>query len=99
CLSVRAGTAGWVVGGGREALCCYAPVPTGPYRPRHELLPFPSHTWVYDIEIRGDDLYLLTVSALYVVPGGRTKREGLAPRRLLWGVPNDQVHQCFHGMT
>ena len=34
-----------------------------------------------------------------MIPGGRTKREGLVPRRLVWGVPLGHVHQCFHGMT
>ncbi len=54
---------------------------------------------MYDIEIRGDDLYILTVSALYLIPEGRTRREGLVAKRLIWGVPMYHVHQCFHGMT
>jgi putative heme-binding domain-containing protein len=98
-LAVKADTTGRLFVGGREALYVYEPAPNGRYQPRQQLLRFPNHTWVYDIEIRGDDLYLLTVSALYVVPGARTKRDGLVPRRLVWGVPLDHVHQCFHGMT
>jgi putative heme-binding domain-containing protein len=98
-LAVKADTTGRLFVGGREALYVYERAAKGQYRPRHELLRFPNHTWVYDIEIRGDDLYILTVSALYVIPEGRTKREGLAARRLVWGVPLGHVHQCFHGMT
>jgi putative heme-binding domain-containing protein len=64
--------------------------------PRRLLFEFPDHTWVNDIEIRGDDLYVVTVSAVYRIPGGRVKREALKPERLLWGVPNGHVHQCFH---
>ncbi len=98
-LAVKADTTGRLFVGGREALYVYEPAPNGQYEPRRELLRFPNHTWVYDIEIRGDDLYILTVSALYVIPEGRTKREGLAAKRLVWGVPLGHVHQCFHGMT
>jgi putative heme-binding domain-containing protein len=69
------------------------------YEPRRELLRFPDHTWIYDIAIRGNDLYVLTVSALYLIPDGVVKREGLAAKRLVWGVPLGHVHQCFHGMA
>jgi hypothetical protein len=66
------------------------------YKPRHLLCEFPDHTWVNDIEIRGDDLYIVTVSAVYRLPGARVKRNGVQSERLLWGVPNGHVHQCFH---
>jgi putative heme-binding domain-containing protein len=66
------------------------------YKPRHLLCEFPDHTWVNDIEIRGDDLFIVTVSAVYRLPGARVKRDGVQPERLLWGVPNGHVHQCFH---
>src|SRR6266478_4095894 len=82
-LAVKADTTGRLFVGGREALYVYDPVPNGQYRPRQQLLRFPNHTWVYDIEIRGDDLYLLTVSALYLIPEGRTRREGLVTRRII----------------
>jgi putative heme-binding domain-containing protein len=87
--------------GGREALFVYEPDRTSPtgYGPRQELYRFPDHTWVYDIAVRGNDLYVLTVSALYVVPDAVTKRAGLLPKRLVWGVPLGHVHQCFHGMA
>jgi putative heme-binding domain-containing protein len=98
-LAVRADTEGRLFVGGREALFVYEPNATGGYEPRRELLHFPDHTWVYDIEIRGNDLYILTVSALYVIPEGRVQREGLVARRLVWGVPMGHVHQCFHGLT
>ena len=44
--------------------------------------------------IRGDDLYVITVSALYLFPGGVTRRAELTPKRLIWGVPLWHVHQC-----
>ena len=98
-LGVRVDSDGRVFVGGRQALFVYEPDGGGGYGPRQTLLTFPDHTWVHDIEILGDDLYLLTVSGLYHVPGGRRNRAGLEPRRLLWGVPRGHTHQCFHGMT
>ena len=95
-LSVRSDSEGRIFVGGRKTLFVYDLESSGRYQPRKLLYEFPDHTWINDIEIRGDDLYLVTVSAVYRMPGGRIKREGLKPERLLWGVPNGHVHQCFH---
>lgn len=100
-LGMQCDTKGRLFVGGREALFVYEPdanSPTG-FGPRQELYRFPDHTWVYDIAIRGNDLYVLTVSALYLIPDAVVKREGLKPKRLIWGVPLGHVHQCFHGMA
>jgi putative heme-binding domain-containing protein len=98
-LSMRADSAGRLFIGGREALFVYEPAAHGQFAPRKELLRFPPDSWVYDIAIRGRDLYVLTLSALYVIPDGVVKREGLRPKRLLWGVPRYHVHQCFHALA
>lgn len=98
-FSVRADSLGRLFVGGRRSLFVYEPDEQGGYQPRRLLYQFPEHTWINDIAVRGDDLYLLTVSALYVMPGGATKREGLAVRRLIWGVPLGHVHQCFHALA
>jgi putative heme-binding domain-containing protein len=98
-LAVRVDTAGRLFVGGREELFVYEPDNKGGYRPRRRLFRFPRDTWVNDIAVRGNDLYVLTVSALYLIPGGVTRREGLRPRRFLWGVPLGHVHQCFHGLA
>src|SRR3954470_5971240 len=66
-LAVRADTMGRLFVGGREALFVYEPDDKGGYKPRQQLLKFPNHTWVYDVEVRGNDLYVLTVSALYLI--------------------------------
>lgn len=95
-LSVRLDTTGRIFVGGRKTLYVYDLDEAGKYKPRHLLCEFPDHTWVNDIEILGDDLYVVTVSAVYRLPGARVKREGVQPERLLWGVPNGHVHQCFH---
>lgn len=97
-FSVRADSAGRLFVGGREALFVYEPDGRGGFRPRQLLYRFPPDTWVNDLAIRGDDLYVLTVSALYVIPGAVTHRTALTPRRLLWGVPLGHVHQCFHAL-
>jgi putative heme-binding domain-containing protein len=98
-LSMRADTAGRLFVGGREAVFVYEPAGEGRFASRRELLRFPADSWVYDIEIRGHDLYVLTLSALYVIPDGVVKREALKPQRLLWGVPFYHVHQCFHALA
>ncbi len=98
-LSMRADSAGRLFVGGREALFVYEPAGAGRFTPRRELLRFPADSWVYDIEIRGHDLYVLTLSALYVIPDGVVKREGLEAKRLLWGVPRYHDHQCFHALA
>jgi putative heme-binding domain-containing protein len=98
-FSVRGDAMGRIFVGGRRSLFVYEPDDQESYRPRQLLYQFPDHTWINDIAIRGDDLYLLTVSALYVLPGGVTQREGLQVRRLVWGVPLGHVHQCFHALA
>lgn len=98
-FSVRGDSLGRIFVGGRRSLFVYEPDDHGVYQPRRLLYQFPDHTWINDIAIRGDDLYLLTVSALYVLPGGVSEREGLKPRRLVWGVPLGHVHQCFHALA
>ncbi|MBS0206873.1 MAG: c-type cytochrome [Planctomycetes bacterium] len=95
-LSVRADSEGRLFVGGRKTLYAYDLDENGGYKPRHLLFEFPDHSWVNDIEIRGNDLYVVTVSAVYRLPEARVKRDGLTIERLLWGVPNGHVHQCFH---
>jgi putative heme-binding domain-containing protein len=95
-LSVRVDSEGRIFVGGRKTLYAYDLDKDGNYLPRQLLFEFPEHSWVNDIEVRGDDLYVVTVSAVYRLPDARVKREGLTIERLLWGVPNGHVHQCFH---
>src|SRR5438105_2453399 len=54
-LAVRADTMGRLFVGGREALFVYEPDGKGGYGPRRQLYKFPNNTWVYDIEVRGND--------------------------------------------
>ena len=62
---------------------------------KQELLHFPQDSIIIGLEMRGNDLYVLTNAALYLLPEGRVKREGLTCRRLLWGLPLD-LHVSFH---
>ena len=100
-LSLRVDASGRLFVGGREGLFVYEPQVggRGGYGPRQELYRFPKGSWVYDIEIRGNDLYVLTLSALYLFPDGVVRRAELQPRRLLWGPPDWHVHQAFHGLA
>jgi len=98
-ISIRLDTEGRIFVGGREALFVYEVDPLEGYAPRRELYRFPNHTWIYDIELRGDDVYVLTLNALYLFPKARVERGVVKPRRLLWGLPPGHVHQCFHGLA
>jgi len=94
-MAVKADGAGRLFVGGREAVFVFEPDGRGGFQPRRELLRFPPDSIIIGLEYRGDDLYVLTVNALYVIPGGRTRRDNLRPKRLLWGVPQD-LHVSFH---
>ena len=63
-LAVHLDTAGRSFVGCREAVFVYEPDARGGYRPRQELVRFPPHSWVYDVEARGHDVYALTTTAL-----------------------------------
>ena len=97
-LSLRLDTMGRLFVGGREALFVYEPLAGGGYKPRQLLYRFPPDTWITDVEIRGDDLYVITNAALYLIERGRVEREGLKPRRLIWGPPVD-LHVTYHGLA
>lgn len=86
--ALRVDTMGRLFVGEREALFVYEPNARGGFQARQLLYRFPPNSWLNDIEIRGHDLYVLTATALYVIPDGARKRDNLQPRRLLWGVPS-----------
>ena len=98
-LSIRTDTAGRLYVGGREALFVYEPRPDGLYDAPRECYRFPDNSWIYDIEIRGEDLYVMTNRALYLLPKGVTKHQGLRAKRLIWGHPDFHPHQCLHGLA
>ncbi|HEY5315971.1 MAG TPA: TIM barrel protein, partial [Pirellulales bacterium] len=94
-MALRADGAGRLFVGGREAVFVFEPDGHGGFRPRETLLHFGEDSIIIGLELRGDDLYVMTGGALYVVPEGRTRRTGLKPRRILWGLPLD-LHVSFH---
>jgi putative heme-binding domain-containing protein len=94
-VAIKADTQGRLFVGGREALFVFEPNARGGYEPPRELYRFPPDSWIAGIELRGNDLYVLTAAALYVIPQGRVQRDGLKPKRLLWGLPLD-LHVSFH---
>lgn len=98
-LSVRVDTVGRIFVGGREAIFVYEPQRDGSYAPKVELFRFPPHSWVYDIEIRGNDLYALTNTALYRLPAAVSERTSIRAERLVWGMPMGHIHQCMHGLA
>lgn len=97
-IAVRVDSAGRIFLGGREAVFVLEPNPDGTFAPRRELYRFPAHSWVGDIEIRGDDLYVATAAAIYQLPGARLKRTEIQPRKIVWGTPVD-LHVTYHGLA
>ncbi len=83
--------------GAREGLYVYEP-DGNDFGPRQELYRFPAHSWLYDLEVYGNDLFVLCNTALYRIRDAVTKREGLKPEKLLWGLPQGHYHQGMHGM-
>lgn len=97
-LSMTLDTTGRLFVGGREALFVYEPKRDGGFEPRRLLYRFPRDSWLSGLAIRGDDLYVMTSSALYLLPGARIKREGIVPQRLIWGLPLD-LHVSYHALA
>lgn len=93
-MGVKVDDRGQVFVGGREAVFVFEPSSDGKFT-RRELLRFPQDSIIMGLEFRGDDLLVLTSNALYELPEGRTRREGLTARRVLWGLPLD-LHVSFH---
>ncbi|HEY1068523.1 MAG TPA: LamG-like jellyroll fold domain-containing protein, partial [Pirellulales bacterium] len=93
-MGVKVDRDGRLFVGGRERVFLFAPQGRG-FAPRHELLKFPPDSIIIGLEFRGDDLYVLTDNALYLVPGGRVRTKDLQPQRILWGLPLD-LHVSFH---
>ncbi|MDA7920634.1 c-type cytochrome [Verrucomicrobiales bacterium] len=89
---------GSLVLGGREGLFVYERTADGGFQPRQEIYRFPADTWVYDVETYGDDLLVLTNTALYRLPGAVEKRADIKADKILWGNPLGHHHQGLHGI-
>ncbi len=98
-LSMRTDSLGRLFVGAREAIFVYEPDGRGGLQPRRQVFRFPPDSWVYDIEIRGEDLYAMTNRALYLLPGAVNRRQQVKAQRLVWGHPDYHPHQCFHGLA
>jgi putative heme-binding domain-containing protein len=101
-LGLQLDSAGRLFAGCREALFVYEPAADGLYQPRQLLFRFPKDAWVYDIAIRGDDLYVSTHWAIYLLKGAAKKREGIVAKRLVWGLPQMKgwdMHQGMHNLA
>jgi putative heme-binding domain-containing protein len=97
-LAVHLDATGRMFVGGREALFVYEPNGQGGYHARQELYRFPAHVWMYDIKVRGHDLYVLTGNALYVLPDAVVRRKEIEAKKLIWGIPRWTSDLGFHGM-
>jgi hypothetical protein len=98
-LAIRVDTMNRLFVGAHESLFVYELKKGGGYEPRKIIYRFPADSWINDIEVRGDNLYVLTSNALYVFIDGVRKRSDLSPRKLVWGVPLAAMHRGFSTMA
>jgi putative heme-binding domain-containing protein len=93
-MAVKADSEGRVFVGAREAVYLFELYRHGEFKLRQEVCRLPADSIAMGLEFRGDDLYVLTANALYLLPNGRVQR-GVNPQRILWGLPLD-LHVSFH---
>jgi putative heme-binding domain-containing protein len=99
-LGVKVDSEGRAFVGAREAVYLFepddgkAPDDQAHFKLRQEVCRLPADSIVMGLEFRGDDLYVLTDNALYLLPRGRVDRH-VEPQRILWGLPLD-LHISFH---
>lgn len=84
--------------GGRDAVYLFEADRNGGFKPRRTITTLPEHTWAYSLQVAGDDLYVLTVTALYRLPNVIRDPGNVTFERLVWGIPLGHIHQGFHGM-
>ncbi|MFO1022919.1 MAG: LamG-like jellyroll fold domain-containing protein [Planctomycetales bacterium] len=94
-MGVKVDRAGQIFVGARDALFKFRPDGQGGFLPREEIYRFPKDSLIMGLEYLGDDLYVLTANALYLLPGARTRTTDIKPKRLIWGLPLD-LHISFH---
>ena len=84
--------------GGRDAVYLYEADGKGGFENRRTITTLPADTWAYSLQVAGDDLYVLTVTALYRLPNVIRDPDKVTFERLVWGIPLGHIHQGFHGM-
>jgi N-sulfoglucosamine sulfohydrolase len=84
--------------GGRDAVYLFEADGNGGFETRKTITTLPQDTWAYSLQVAGDDLYVLTVTALYRLPNVIRDPGNVSFERLVWGIPLGHIHQGFHGM-
>ena len=84
--------------GGRDAVYLFEANGEGGFKARRTITTLPEHTWAYSLQVAGNDLYVLTVTALYRLPNVIRDPGKVTFERLVWGIPLGHIHQGFHGM-
>jgi hypothetical protein len=74
--------------GGRDAVYLYEAEGTGGFKTRTTIATLTADIWTYSFQVAGDDLYVLTVTALYRLPNVIRDPDKVTFERLVWGIPN-----------
>src|SRR4051794_32074628 len=93
--AMRADARGRLFVGCRDAVFVYEPNGKDGYQPPRRLVAIGS---IRDIELRGNDLYILTSTELYLRPDALRQRE-VQPKRLLSGVPPSKAQRGFRALA
>lgn len=84
--------------GGRDAIYLFEANGSDGFQSRKTIATLPKDTWAYSLQVAGDDLYVLTVTALYRLPNVIRDPKQVTFERVVWGNPLGHIHQGFHGM-
>jgi hypothetical protein len=83
--------------GSRDAVYPFEADGKAGFKPRKTITTLPKHAWAYSLQVAGDDLYMLTVTALYRLPNVIRDPSQVKFERLVWGIPLGHIHQGLHG--
>lgn len=81
--------------GGRGAVYLFETDGKGGFKARRTITTLPERTWAYSLQVAGDDLYALTVTALYRLPNVIRDPDNVTFNRLVWGLPWDTSTRVF----
>lgn len=85
--AMRADTMGRLFVASGDTIYRVATEPARPGTMPDVVVRFPGNIAINDLEVRGNNLYVATQNAIYVVPDGVRGRERIEPRKLVWGIP------------
>jgi hypothetical protein len=85
--------------GDRDAVYRYEADGKGGIETRRTITTLPADTWAYSLQVAGDDLYVLTVTALYRLPNVIRDPDKVTFERLVWGAQRCEACRSIFDVT